>query len=388
MFVLKLVIKNALRHKLRTTLTVLGMAIAITAFGFIRTIVSAWSAGVTASNDNRMIVRNAVSFIFPLPLSYRDQLAAVGGVSGVSYANWFQGIYKDQGDWKNFFPRIAVDAETFFSLYPEFQVPPKEFAVFLRERNACIVGTKLARDQGFKIGDLITVEGDIYPGRWEFVVRGIYKGKDATTDETQLFFHFKYLDERLRRETPGRAGQVGWYILRVDSTSAMPKIAQQIDGMYLNSRAGTKTETEREFTQSFVSLSSAILNSMKVASYVMIGVILIVLANTILMSARERTAEYAVLKAVGFSRFHIVGLISGEAVLIAILGCTLGLALTFPAAAGLAETFPTFFPVVHVELMTILMAVGVATLAALVAAFFPAVRAVQTRIVDGLRSVG
>lgn len=387
MFVLKLILKNALRHKLRTILTILGMAIAITAFGFIRTVVTAWSAGVAATSENRMIVRNSVSFIFPLPLSYREQLSNVPGVTGVSYANWFQGVYKDPADWKNFFPRMAVDAETFFALYPEYIIPPDQFQVFQRERNACVVGAKLARDQGFKIGDLITVEGDIYPGRWDFVVRAVYKGKDETADETQLFFHFNYLDEWLRREVPTRAGNVGWYILHVASAPEMPRIARTIDDMYLNSRAGTKTETEREFAQGFISLSSAILNSMTAASYVIIGVILIVLANTILMSARERAVEYAVLKTIGFSRLHIVGLITGEAFLIAALGCAIGLSLTFPATAGLAQQFPTFFPIVNVELVTVLLCVGVALLAAFVAALFPSVHAMRTRIAEGLRSV-
>jgi putative ABC transport system permease protein len=388
MFVLKLIVKNALRHKLRFILTVLGMAIAITAFGFIRTVVTAWSAGVAATSENRMIVRNSVSFIFPLPFSYRDQLAKVPGVTGVSFASWFQGAYKDPAEWKNFFPRMAVDPETFFALYPEYILSPDQFEVFRRERNACVVGAKLARDQRFKIGDIITVEGDIYPGRWDFVVRGIYKGKDETADETQLFFHFNYLDERLRREVPGRAGFVGWYILHVSSASEMPRIARVIDGMYLNSRAGTKTETEREFAQSFISLSSAILNSLTAASYIIVGVILIVLANTILMSARERTVEYAILKTVGFSRFHIVGLITGEAFLIAALGCGIGLSLTFPAAAGLAQQFPTFFPIVNVELLTVILCIGVAFLAAVVAALFPSVRAMRSRIAEGLRSVG
>jgi putative ABC transport system permease protein len=388
MFVLKLVFKNATRHKLRTILTILGMAIAITAFGFIRTVVTAWSAGVSATSDNRMIVRHSVSFIFPLPMAYRDQLARVPGVSAVSFACWFQGQYKDPNDWKNFFPRMAVDAETFFDLYSEFVVPPAQFEVFKRERNACIVGAKIAREQGFKIGDVVTVEGDIYPGRWEFVVRGIYAGKDETTDETQLFFHYAYLDERLRQEAPARAGYVGWYVLRVASPGDMPAVARTIDDNNLNSRASTKTETEREFTQSFVSLSSAILNSLTAASYVIIAVILIVLANTILMSARERTVEYAILKTLGFSRLHIAGLVIGEAFLIAILGCAIGLALTFPSTAGLAKQFPTFFPVVNVEVLTILLATGVALLAAIVASLFPTVRALRTRIVEGLRAVG
>ncbi|HUI64511.1 MAG TPA: ABC transporter permease, partial [Bacteroidota bacterium] len=196
MFIIRLVLKNALRHKLRTLLTILGIAIAVMSFGFMRTIVTAWYAGVESSAANRMITRQSVSFIFPLPYAYLQQIEQIPGVNEVSYANWFGGVYKDQADWNNFFPRIAIDPESYLTLYPEFVVPADQMADFRRERNSCIIGKKMAIQHGFKIGDLIPIEGDIYPGHWEFVVRGIYTGKDATVDETQMFFHWDYLNER------------------------------------------------------------------------------------------------------------------------------------------------------------------------------------------------
>jgi putative ABC transport system permease protein len=388
MFIIKLVLKNGLRHKLRTLLTILGIAIAVMSFGFMRTIVTAWSAGVEASAANRMITRHSVSFIFPLPYAYLQQIEKIPGVTDVSFASWFGGVYKDPADWKNFFPRMAVDAEGFFLLYPEFIIPPEELSTFQKERNSAIVGAKLAKEQGFKIGDIVPMEGDIYPGRWEFVIRGIYRGKDATTDETQMFFHWNYLNERLRAETPGREGNVGWYVLSVKNSGDMPRVAKAVDAMYLNSRAGTKTETEKEFQQSFVSMSSAIISSLEAVSYVIIGIILLVLANTIVMAARERTKEYAVLKTLGFSGGHIVGLIAGESLMIASIGGAIGLALTFPVAGAFAKLFPTFFPIFNVETVTIVMAVGVALLAGIVAALFPSFRAVRMRIVDGLRAIG
>jgi len=388
MFVIRLVLKNAFRHKLRTLLTVVGISIAVMSFGFMRTIVTAWSAGVEASATNRMITRHSVSFIFTLPLAYRDQIARIPGVEEVSYANWFGGVYKDASDFKNFFPRLAVDAETYFSLYPEFIVPPAQLADFLKERNACIVGAKLVRDQGFRIGDLITIDGDIFPGRWDFVVRGIYAGKDASTDETQMFFQWKYLDERIEQIQPGRAGQVGWYILRARNPAEMPAVARALDDRYLNSRAGTKTETEKEFQQSFVSMSSAIISSLEAISFVIIGIILLVLANTIVMAARERMREYAVLKTLGFSSLHISGLIGGESLLIACTGGAIGLALTFPVSGAFAGAFPTFFPVFNVATSTIIIAVAVAILAGITAAVFPIVRALRIKIADGLRAIG
>ena len=388
MFVLRLVLKNALRHKLRTGLTILGIAVAVMSFGFIRTIVTAWSAGVEASAANRMITRHSVSFIFPLPLSYRDQLAQVPGVGKVSYASWFGGTYKDPADFNNFFPRMAVDVDTYFDVYPEFVVPPDQMENFRRERNACVIGRKIAAQHSLKLGDIIPIDGDIYPGRWEFVVRGIYAGKDPTVDETQMFFNWRYLDERIAQIQPTRAGQVGWYVLSVRNVAEMPSIARTIDERYLNSRAGTKTETEKEFQQSFVSMSSAILTSLEGVSVVIVGIILLVLANTIVMSARERTVEYAVFKTLGFKPFHIVGLIGGESLLIAGLGGLLGLLLTFPIAGAFGQAFPTFFPVFKVQTLTIVIAGFIALLAAFVAALFPVIRALRSRIVDGLRAIG
>jgi putative ABC transport system permease protein len=388
MFVLKIVLKNALRHKLRTLLTILGIAIAVMSFGFLRTIVTAWSYGVEASAANRMITRHSVSFIFPLPYAYRDQIARIPGVSLVSYANWFQGSYKDPADFRNFFPRMAVDPETYFEIYPEFVLPPDQLATFKRERNSCVVGQKIAKEHGLKIGDVMTIEGDIYPGRWEFVIRGIYRGKDASADETQMFFHWTYLDQRIKELQPTREGFIGWYILRVQNPADMASVGRAVDQMYLNSRAGTKTETEKEFQQGFVSMSSAIIRSLEIVSFIIIGIILLVLANTIVMASRERTKEYAVLKTIGFSSAHIIGLIGGESLLIAGIGGLIGLALTFPVAGAFAGMFPTFFPVFKVEVITILLAAIVAALAGVVAALFPTIRTLRTSIAEGLRAIG
>ncbi len=385
MKVLKLVLKNMLRHKLRTFLTVLGISIAVMAFGFMRTIVTAWNYGVEASAENRMITRNSVSFIFPLPISYREKILNVPGVQQVTYANWFSGIYKDPADFKNFFPRIAVDPETWFEVYPEFIMTPEELATFKKERNSCIVGRKLAAQHGFKLGDDIQIEGDIYPGTWHFTVRGIYRGKDATTDETQMFFPWKYVEEQTAQLQPGREVGAGWYIFKVKHSSDIPIVSKTIDDMFMNSRAATKTETEKAFAQSFVSMSSAILTSLEVVSYVIIGIILLVLANTVVMSVRERMREYAVLKTLGFSAVHIIGLIGGESMFLALIGGIIGLLLTFPIAYGFATMFPTMFPVFTVEPVTIAMAIGSAILAGIVAALFPTARVLRQKIVDGLR---
>ena len=388
MKLIKIVLKNMFRHSLRTVLTMLGIATAVMAFGLIRTIVGAWNAGVAGASANRMITRQSVSFIFPLPLPYRQQLLRVPGVAAVSWANWFGGVYGDPNDFKNFWPRLAVDPDTYFDLYPEFQVPPDQLAAFKAERSACIIGRKLAQQHGFKIGDVITMEGDIFPGSWQFVVRGIYAGRDAAVDETQMFFQWNYLYEQVQARERGRPVEAGWYILRVPSPDQMPQVSKTVDDQFLNSRAPTKTESEKAFQQSFVQMSSAIITSLQVISVVIVGIILLVLANTIVMAVRERRREYAVLKTLGFSARHLLFFIFGESLLIALSGGVLGLLLTYPMVAGFGKALPTFFPVINVAPLTVVLVLGAAIVSGLAAAVFPANRVVRTPIVTGLRTVG
>lgn len=388
MKLMRLVFRNLFRHRLRTTLTIVGIATAVMAFGLIRTIVDAWNAGVTNAAANRLITRHRVSLIFPIPLPYKDEIAKIPGVAAVSWANWFGGVYGDPNDFKNFWPRMAVDPETFFDLYPEFRLAPDQLAAFKKERNACIIGRKLAQQHGFKLGDVITMDGDIFPGRWQWVVRGIYTGRDPATDETQMFFQYAYLFEQVREREPGRLVDAGWYVLRVASPDDMARVATAVDGQFENSRAPTKTESEREFQQSFVQMSSAIITSLKVISVVIVGIILLVLANTMLMSVRERTREYAVLKTLGFSGRHLAGVILGEALVISLSGGVLGLLLTFPIVRGFAQALPTFFPVINVAPITMALGIGAALLAGLAAAAVPANRVVRMPIVVGLRTVG
>jgi putative ABC transport system permease protein len=386
MRVFKLIFKNALRHKLRTFLTILGLAIAVMAFGVLRTVVDMWNEGVNAAAVDRLIVRQSVSFIFPLPYSYRAKIEKISGVESISFANWFGGVYIDK---KNFFSRMAVDPETYFKVYSEFLINPQELEIFKQQRNSCIVGSGIAKQFGFKIGDIIPLEGDIYPGRWEFVVRGIYQPREKATDVTQMVFHWAYLDERMRQEMPGRAGQVGWYVVKIKDASQAGVISEEIDALFKNSPDATKTETERAFTQNFISGLNSLLMAMNFVSFVIIGIIMLVLGNTMIMSARERTREYAVFKTLGFSAGHLVGLILGESLLIAALGAGLGVLLTYPIVAGIAAILPKgIFPFFYITPTTLILAAAAALFIGFVASIFPIQRALRTRIVDGLRFVG
>lgn len=386
MELVRLMLRNSLRHKLRSVLTILGIGVAVMAFALLRTVVTAWYAGVEASAANRLISRHAVSFVFPLPLAYRDRIAKVPGVNKVTYAIWFSGVYIDKNQ---FFARLGVDSETFFDVYPEFVIDKEQFEVFKRERNAAIIGIDIAQRYNLKIGDIMPVEGDVFPGQWEFVVRGIYTPRDQTTDPATMMFHYQYVEERIRQEMPHRAGEIGWYIVRIDDPENSAAISEEIDKLFANSRAETKTETERAFQQSFLSAASAIITAMNIMSFVIIGIILLVLGNTMVMSARERTHEYAVLKALGFSAAQIFFLIAGESLILSLLGSALGLGVTLPAVAGFEKALPKgWFPVFYIKPETVVMACAAGLLVGVVASLIPMRRVVTTRIVEGLRYVG
>ena len=386
MKVLKLILKNSLRHKLRTLLTIFGIAIAVIAFGILRTVVTAWYAGVEASAADRLITRQAVSFIFPLPYTYRDKIANVPGVEKVTFATWFSGVYIDKNQ---FFPRLAVDPETIFDVYPEWVLTKEEKETFIKERNSCIVGADIAKMYNLKIGNAMTLEGDIYPGEWQFIIRGIYQPRDKTTDGTGMFFHWEYVNERMKIESPTRAGNIGWYIVKISDPGKSAEISTQIDALFKNSNAETKTETERAFQQGFLASTSAIITAMNFMSFVIIGIIMLVLGNTMIMSARERTREYAVMKTLGFSAKHLTGLILGESMFISFLGGGLGLFLLFPLIEGFSQVIPkNFFPVFNLENITVVLAVSSAVLIGIVSAIFPIQKALRTKIVDGFRFVG
>ncbi len=386
MELLKLLLRNTLRHKLRSLLTIVGVGVAVLAFALLQTVVAAWYAGVEASAANRLITRHAVSFVFTLPFAYRDRIAQVPGVNRVTFASWFSGVYIDKNQ---FFARLAVDSETFFDVYPEFLIDKAEFEAFQRERNACIIGIDIAKRYNLKIGDIMQLEGDVYPGQWEFVVRGIYRPRDQTTDPATMMFHYKYLDERVRQEMPQRAGEIGWYIVRIDNPDNSALISEEIDALFANSRAETKTETERAFQQSFLSAASAVITAMNLMSFVIIGIILLVLGNTMIMSARERSHEFAVLKALGFSGRQLFFLIAGESLILSLLGSALGLGSTVFAVEGFQTALPKgWFPVFFIKPETIVMGGGAGLLVGVIAALLPLRRVLRTRIVEGLRYVG
>jgi len=318
---LRLIATNLKRSKRRTFLTVSSIAVALFLFCTLRTVLTSFDASLRTADASRLVVRHAASLIFPLPLSYRGRLAQLPEVTGVTWANWFNGVYQDP---KNFFAQFAVDAPTFFALYPECVIPPAGLAAFESERTACIVGRKLAKKYGWKVGDRIPLEGTIYPGRWEFTLRAIYTGKTEDVDENTMFFRWDYLNESLPE---GRRDQVGIYYLRLRSPDLAARVSRAVDGMFENSNAPTRTETEKAFQLGFISMLGNVRLLLFLIGSAIVFAIMLVTVNTMMMTFRERTSEVGVLKTIGFSDTMVLNLVAGEAMLVALLGGVIGCGL-------------------------------------------------------------
>jgi putative ABC transport system permease protein len=381
----KLTWRNTIRHPLRAGLTIAGMALAVLAFCLLRTVVAAWYIGVANASPSRLVCRSAISLVFRLPMAYLPKIQAVSGVKAVTYGNWFGGVYIDE---RNFFPQFSVALQSYFEIYPEYQIPEEQKMAFFQDRRAAAAGRQLAARYGWKLGDAIVLQGRIFPGEYRFILRAIYTGREPTVDEGRFYFNWEYLNEAMKKNMPSQADQVSWFLIEVARPELAAGVAAQIDAMFKNSLAETLTESEASFFQSFVSMTEAILLAIQVVSWLVIGVILIVLANTMAMSARERLGEYAVLKTMGFRPRHLAGLILGESLLLALMGGLLGLALTFPAVQVFKTQMGQYFRVFPLTRLTLGLGLGTALAVGVLAAALPAWRAARVGIAAALRKVG
>ncbi len=257
---LKLILKNAFRHRLRSILTIVGVAVALLAFGLMRTVLDAWNAGSSAAAANRLVTRNAVSLAQPLPYPYKERIRRTSGADVVIAGNWFSGVYKDK---KNFFANLAVESDGFFRLYPEIQVTPAERKAFVTDRKGAIIGRKLAERFHWRVGDTITLRGTLFPGDWPLTIRGIYTGGRPDTNESVLYFQWAYLNETMKQRSPSRAGQAGFFIIGIADPNRAAEVSKTIDALFVNSQAETLTETERAFQLGFLSMSKTILLAVK-----------------------------------------------------------------------------------------------------------------------------
>jgi len=373
----KLILKNILRNKRRTLLTISSIVVSLFLIITLATILTEFSRGSASSNPLRLITRHAVSLGFTLPVSQQQRIATVPGVKAVIPFSWFGGIYKDE---KNFFANFAVDASKFREVMTELKMPDAEWQAFINDKRGAIVGQKLVKLYGFKIGQSVTLRSPIYDRTVEFIVRGICTGGDEKT----LFFHHDYINELV----PAWAkDQVSTFSILANSAADVPRIAQTIDSIFINTDAPTKTETERDFAISFETMMGGVKQFM----YGIMGAItfslLLIMANTMAMTVRERTREVGLLKALGFQRGTIAGLFVGEALLVTTIGALIGIGgamLIFKSfdLSLVIPNFQSFVPTGQTLLAAFIVSIGVG----LVSVIYSAYRVSGMTIAEALRS--
>ena len=387
MNLLSVAARNVLRNKFRTTLTIVGGAVAVLAFVLLRTVVDAWYVGVDNAARDRLATRHKVSITMTMPKRYIDTVREVPGIRAATYANWFGA--KDPRDPDNFFANMAIDAPSALVVFDEMVLTPEDKQRWLDDKAGCILGDVLARRLKVKVGDPITLRGTIYPGDWTFNVSGIYTAARKSVDRSQFFFHWDYLNERVSQ---GRRDQIGWISSRVDDPRRSAEISAAIDRIFDEKDNQTATMSERAMNNSFMATFSAILTAMDIVSVIILLIMMMILGNTIAMGVRERTTEYGVLRAIGFSPGHLRAFVIGEALTTGVLTGLLGLAISYPIiqigfGRFLEENMGAWFPYFRISPTTAIAGVLLAVLLAVVASLLPAYRAGKLTVTDALRRV-
>ncbi len=376
---LYLIWRNLMRKKIRAVLTLASIFVAFVLYGALVAIKTGFTGGVELAGLDRMVTIHKVSLIMQLPQSYKNKILATDGVADVTHGNWFGGVYQEP---KNFFAQVAVDAESYLRIYPEIRFPEEQKQAWLRNRMGAIVGRSTANRFGWKVGDRIPIRGVIWRTRdgspWEFVLEGIYDG-DKGFDNTNFFFHHKYLEE-----VTGIEGVIGWYVLRIEDPAHSVEIAERVDKLFANSQAETKTSTEKAFIQAFANQAGNIVAITIGVVSVVFFTLLLVAGNTMAQSVRERINELGVLKTLGFTDRQVMGLVLGESYLITVLGGVTGLGLVF----WVTSTFDlggSLLPTVYLPWSGV-VAGGVLLVAmGFVAGAVPAFQALRLNIVDAMR---
>jgi len=374
----RLVLANIFRNKTRTILTTLSVAVAFFLFATLQSVVAALDAASEVGSEIRLVTSSASGITFPLPQAHVQRIAAVEGVRSVSWSNWFGGIYIDAS---NFFAQFAIDSESYLDMYPELIIPEDQKQAFLTERTAALVGSGLMERFGWRLGQTVTLQGTIFPGDWEFTIRAVYTPENPSFGDEMFHFHYDYLFERTNRQvTPG------WFVMQLDDPEAAARISQQIDGIFENSTAPTKTETERAFQAGFVTMWGNIGLLVQVIGTAVFFAILFVAANTMMMAARERVGEVAVMKTLGFQDGTLFGIVLAEAITLCVGGAAMGLALA-RVTLGNARQIQSIIPGFTISLTTLLMGTAIAIMLGMLTGLIPALQAARLSVVEALRRV-
>ena len=374
---------NLRRRLRRTILTVMGLGVALFLFVTLQTVLRTLQTLGDVGSESRLVVSSKLGIIFPLPMAYGSRIQSVEGVQRVSYASWFGGVYQDP---QNFFASFAIDPESYFSLYPEMAITPEHREAFLADRTGALVGVRLMERFGWEVGQSVVLQGTIYPGDHQFTVRGTYEATRRGFDESTFLFHHRYLEE-VSRGLGQQEGMTGWYVLGVTDPQRAPQIASTIDAFYENSASPTRSQTEKAFNLSFVGLYGNIGFFLNAIGMAVVFAILLVAANTMAMSARERFGEIAVLKTLGFTDLGVATMVVAEALTISLFGLAVGLGGAMLVFNVMEFDAGGFMPGLAVRPETIAVAGIIAILIGLVSGSIPAIQSARLRVVDALRYV-
>lgn len=382
--------RNLLRNRFRTVLTVMGVAVAIVTFMMLRTLVYAWTSAQDYAAKDRVVTRHKITFVMTLPRKYIDDVRQAPGIKTATFANWFGG--KDPKHETEFFGNFAVDG-SYFDVMSEMAVPADQMAAYKEDRTGCIVGDMIAKKLGWKLGDVITLESGIFPAApdkpWQVTVRGIYTTTAKSVDRSSLLFHWEYLNDNV---AANRRDEIGWIMSRVTDPSRTAQIGVDLDKIFDSRDIQTLSQDERSFNTSFLAGISAILSAIDIICLVILVIMMLILGNTIAMGVRERTSEYATLRAIGFLPKHLVMFILGEALLTGLLGGILGLAVSYPMleqgmGRWLEENMGQFFPYFRVPTHDAVTALILSLVLGALAAALPAYSASKLKVTEALRRV-
>ncbi len=382
---ISLLLTNVFRNRRRTLLTVSSICVSLFLIATLLTVLSEFeNPPQTPESALRLLCRHRVSLANVLPSSYRERIARVEGVEAVIGAMWFGGVYKDP---KNFFAQFAVNPDQLFAVYADIQLPEEQKQAFIQDRTGAVAGETLADRFGWIVGDRIHLQGALFDFDPELTLRGIYSG--GSDEATTFYFHWEYFNEGLKQLFGPEVDFTGFYVMRARSADLVPSIAEKIDEEFRNSSSPTKTESERAFVLGFLNMMGNIRFLITSISSVVIFTIILVAANTMAMSIRERVREIGILKALGFRRMQVLALLMGESILLATGGAALGVfaARFLYSGVNMGQVTSGMLQRFYVTPATIALCLSIGLFVGIVSAGIPAWQAARRRVIDAIREV-
>ena len=370
------------RKRLRTFFTLASIVVAFLLFGLAESMRNALQSGVDIAGADRLITMHRVSFTQLLPASYLGRIRAIDGVVDVTPQTWFGAWYRDE---RSLIPAFPVEPEPFLRMYPEYVVPEEQRIAWVADRGGAMIGRGLAELTGWKVGDAVPLRSAIWRRSdgsdvWELTVRAIYDLPEGG-DTRQILLHQDYFEEAKAQAK----GMVGWYLVQIDRVERADAVARQIDQQFANSPAETKTSSERAMAQSFLNQIGNIGAILQAIVTAVFFTMLLVTANTIAQTVRERTSEIGVLKTLGFTNGGVLGLVLAEAVLITALGGVIGLAGAAWLGVQFEPVFRQYLPGFSLPTDAVVRGVAFMLVLGLLAGAVPAVQAMRLGIVQALR---